>query len=338
MKPIRVGVIGVGMMGERHGRVYSNLRDTELIGVFDNNPGRGRAVADRYETRYFESPTALLGEVDAVTIATPTPYHFELAMQALAAGVHTLVEKPLAYTLDEAEKLVAAARSSGLVVQVGHIERFNPAYIELKNVADDLPLVAITIRRQNSYDASNKDVDVINDLMIHDIDLLLDLVGQPVEGVTACGRSLVGGAIDHAVANFSFRDGPIATLIASRITQDKVRTFDLTARNAYVEGDLLSKSIAVHRRVFSEFISAKYRQESVIERLHIPVAEPLLLELQHFIGCIQDQRQPDVSVEHGLRAMKYAAQIAESVRSMNQPYAGSLVNPLAKNGETNLSV
>jgi predicted dehydrogenase len=308
-------------MGERHCRVYANLRGVEFVGVFDINAGRGREVADKYEARYFESPAALLREIDAVTIATPTPHHFDLATESFNAGVHTLIEKPLAYTLDQAEKLVQAARDSGVVVQVGHIERFNPAFIELKNVADDLPVVAIVIRRQNSADASNTDVDVINDLMIHDIDLLLDLVGLPVDGVTAYGRSLLGGAIDHAVANFQFVDGPIATLIASRITQQKVRTVDITARNAYVEGDLLNKSLAIHRRVFGEYVSAKYRQESVMERIHIPVFEPLMLELQHFIGCIRNQRRPDVSVEDGLRAMEYADRIAGLVNAATRAFA-----------------
>jgi virulence factor len=203
-------------------------------------------------------------------------------------------------------------------VQVGHIERFNPTYTELKNVTDDLPVVAIMIRRQNSFDASNKDVDVINDLMIHDIDLLLDLVGQPVDVVTAVGRSVLNGAIDHCVANFTFHEGPVATLIASRVTQSKVRRVDITAQNAYVEGDLLSKSISVHRRLTNEYTGAKYRQESVVENIHIPVAEPLLLELQHFISCIREDKQPLVSADDGLRAMQYATRISEMARQTSR--------------------
>ena len=314
MTALRVGVIGAGVMGERHCRVYSNLRDVKFVGVFDVNHVRGHEVAERYEGRYFDSPIDLLREVDAVTIATPTPHHFDLAMEAFVTGVHTLIEKPMAYTLEQGRKLVAEAQKSGLTVQVGHIERFNPAYIELKNVADDLPVVAIMIRRQNSFDASNKDVDVINDLMIHDIDLLLDLVGQPVEAVAAIGRSVLNGAIDHAVANFCFRDGPIATVIASRITQSKVRCFDITTQHAYVQGDLMSKSVAIHRRLLNEYKGARYRQESVVENIHIPVGEPLMLELQHFISCIREQRRPQVSVEDGLRAMEFAAQITEMAR------------------------
>lgn len=327
MAPIRVGVIGVGVMGERHCRVYSNLRGVDFVGVFDVNQARSHDVADKYGARSFDSPINLLREVDAVTIATPTPHHFDLAMEAFAKGAHTLIEKPLAYSLEQGQGIVEAVQRHGVIAQVGHIERFNPAFVELKNVTDDLSVVAIMIRRQNSFDASNTDVDVINDLMIHDIDLLLHLVGQPVESVTADGRSILNEATDHAVANFCFQNGPIATLIASRITQQKVRRIDITAHNAYVESDLLSKSVAIHRRVFSEYVSGKYRQESVVENIHVPMAEPLMLELQHFVGCIREQRQPAVTVDDGLCAMQYAARITELVRAMpqGQPHRAVIV-------------
>jgi virulence factor len=319
IKPIRVGVIGTGIMGERHCRVYSNLRGAEFVGVFDVNHLRGHEVAEKYGARYFDAPIDLLREVDAVTIATPTPHHFDLAMEAFIAGVHTLIEKPMALTLEQGRALAEAAHKSGLTVQVGHIERFNSTFTELKNVTDDMPIVAVMIRRQNSFDASNKDVDVINDLMIHDIDLLLNLIGQPVQEVTACGRAVLNGAIDHAVANFNFREGPIATLIASRVTQTKVRTIDITAQNAYVQGDLMNKSVSIHRRLMNEYKGAKYRQESVVENIYIPMAEPLMLEQQHFLSCIHEKKQPIVSVEDGLRAMEYAAQISEMARKTARP-------------------
>ncbi len=318
-KTIRTGVIGAGLMGERHCRVYASMRGASFVGVFDVNHVRGHEVAEKYGARYFDSPIDLLREVDAVTVATPTPYHFDLAMEAFLAGVHVLIEKPMALTLEQGHTLAETTSKNGLIVQVGHIERFNPTYTELKNVTDDLPVVAIMIRRQNSFDASNKDVDVINDLMIHDIDLLLDLVGQPVDTVSAVGRSVLNGAIDHCIANFTFRDGPVATLIASRVTQSKVRRMDITAQNAYVEGDLLSKSVSIHRRLTNEYTGAKYRQESIVENIHIPVAEPLLLELQNFLSSIRENKQPIVSVEDGLRAMEYAARISELARQTSQP-------------------
>jgi predicted dehydrogenase len=319
MKPIRTGVIGAGLMGERHCRVYSTMRGSEFVGVFDVNHVRGHEVAEKYDARYYDSPLDLLREVDAVTIATPTPHHFDLALEAFQVGVHALIEKPLAYTLEQGQALVDAVHKSGLTAQVGHIERFNPTYTELKHVTDDMPVVAVMIRRQNSFDASNKDVDVINDLMIHDIDLVLDLIGLPVESVLATGRAVLNGAIDHAVASFSFQNGPMATLIASRVTQSKVRRIDITAQNAYVEGDLLSKSVSIHRRLSNEYTGAKYRQESVVENIHVPAAEPLLLQLQHFLTSIREQRQPIVPIADGFRAMRYAAQISEMARQSTTP-------------------
>jgi predicted dehydrogenase len=245
-------------------------------------------------------------------------------MEAFMTGVHALIEKPLALTVEQGRTLVETAAKSNLTVQVGHVERFNPAYIELKNVADDLSVVAVSLKRKSPFDTSNQDVNVINDLMIHDIDLLLDLVGLPVESVTASGRAVVNGAIDHAIASFVFQNGPIATLIASRVTQSKVRRVDITAQNAYVEGDLLSKSVSIHRRLQHEYKGAKYRQESIVENIQIPVAEPLLLQLQHFVACVRENRQPSVSVQDGLRAVEYAAQISNMARSgtptSNEPF------------------
>ena len=137
--------------------------------------------------------------------------------------------------------------------------------------------------------------------------------------MSAYGRAVLNGAIDHAVANFTFRDGPIATVIASRVTQSKVRSIDITAQNAYVQGDLMNKSVSIHRRLMNEYKGAKYRQESVVENIYIPMAEPLMLELQHFLSCIRDNHAPLVSVDDGLRAMQFAAQIGDLVRRTFNP-------------------
>ncbi len=321
MDVVRVGVIGVGVMGERHCRVYSNLRGVHLVGLADTNAERGRAIADHYETTYFESAQALLAEVDAVSIVTTTPAHFDLAMMALEHNAHLLVEKPLAETLDQAQRLIAEAERRGKVLQVGHIERFNPAYMELKNVTADMQLVAVNARRLSPFDLSNTDVDVIRDLMIHDLDLVLDLVGGSLEGLNAWGRSITTGAVDHAVANLSFKDGPIATLFASRITEQKVRLIEVIAKGAYVEADLLSKSLTVYRRTFPRFATSDraagtYRQESVIERIHVPLGEPLMLELQHFISCLREDKRCLVPGRDGLRALQLAQAVANQASHM----------------------
>ncbi|MEW5958565.1 MAG: Gfo/Idh/MocA family oxidoreductase [Chloroflexota bacterium] len=313
---LRVGVIGVGVMGERHCRVFSNIRHVRLIGVADLDRSRGQVVASQHDTDYFEDYRQLLAEVDAVSIAAATPAHFELAMQALQQGVQVLVEKPLTETLDQGRQLVAEAEQRHKVLQVGHIERFNPAYIELKNVLAGRRLVAINVRRLSPFDTSNTDVDVIRDLMIHDLDLIVNLVGGDLEGFGAWGRSISTKAVDHAVANLSFRNGPIATLFASRITEQKVRLIEVIAEGAYIEADLLGKSLMIHRRTFPQYLdSAQYRQESIIERIHVPMVEPLMLELRHFVDCVRESKPSSVSGRDGLNALQLAQAVADKINS-----------------------
>jgi predicted dehydrogenase len=318
MGAVRIGVIGAGKMGERHCRVCANLPRVELVGLSDLDPQRGRQVADWYDTGYFADRQALLSQVDAVTIAAPTQVHHSLAVECLQQGLHVMVEKPIAETSEQARQLVALAEERELVLQVGHIERFNPAYIELKHVAEDLSIVGVSMRRLSPFDTSNVDVDVIRDLMIHDLDLAVDLMGVEPDGIVAWGRSIHTGAIDHAVTTLSFQGGPIATLFASRVTEQKVRAVEVIADGAYIEADLLNKTVLVHRRTFPQYLdnhhTTKYRQESVIERIHVPMSEPLMLELRHFANCVREGRPSDVSGHDGLRALELTERV---VRSLN---------------------
>jgi predicted dehydrogenase len=300
--------------------VYSGLRNVQVVGIADLDAARGHAIAAQYETHYFENQRDLLSEVDAVSIVTTTPTHFDLAMEALGHGVHVLVEKPITKTLAQGEQLVAEAEQRKLVLQVGHIERFNPAYLELKNVTEGMRLVAVNVRRLSPFDLSNTDVDVIRDLMIHDLDLVVDLVGTQLEGISAWGRSINTGAVDYSVANLSFRDGPIATLFASRITEQKVRMIEVIADGAYIEADLLSKSVLVQRRTFPQYLdnrqATKYRQESVIERIYVPMAEPLMLELRHFVASVCDGEPNIVPGQDGLHALQLAQVVADQASQL----------------------
>jgi predicted dehydrogenase len=315
---LRVGVIGTGMMGQRHCRVYSTLRRTQLVGVCDANPAAGNRVARQYDVTFYETLEDLLTNVDAVTLATPTPSHFDLAMRCLAQGVHVLIEKPVTETLEQAEKLAEAAKASGLIVQVGHIERFNPTYIELKHVLEGMTMLAVDLRRLSPYEGSNKDVDVVLDLMIHDIDLALDLMGQEPTSVVAYGLTAYSGAIDHVTAQLGFDSGPLLTMTASRVTEQKVRSINVTAKKAYVEGDLLNKSISVHRRMVGEYLNQnhqgiKYRQESIVERISVPMAEPLLLELQSFVESILEHKPSSVPAGDGLKTLRLASLIRNTI-------------------------
>lgn len=313
MKKVRVGVIGVGRMGQRHCRIYSTLRHVHLAGVTDMNVEQGRTVAANYDTTFFPTPEQLLREVDAVSIVTATPAHFALAQEAMRQGVHSLVEKPLTETVAQARQLVDLAEAKDLILQVGHIERFNPTYIELKKIVEGMALVAVNLRRLSPFDFSNTDVDVVRDLMIHDLDLVFNLLGKSFAPPYVVGRALASHAIDHAVATFSFRNGPLATLVASRITEQKVRTIEVIADGAYIEADLLGKNLVIHRHTFSRFVDndtiSAYRQESIIERIYVPAVEPLLLELEHFVGCVRLGIASAVPGQDGLFALAVAEQL-----------------------------
>lgn len=319
MQTVKVGVVGVGRMGQRHCRVLSNLRRAELAGVVDANPEVGRRVARQYGVPYFDQIDGLLDYVEAVTVGTPTPDHFNSAMQCIGHGVHVMLEKPVAATLDQAERLALAAEASQLVIQVGHIERFNPAYIELKHVLEHMTPLAIDLRRLSPYAGSDKDVDVVLDLMIHDTNLVLDLLGQEPTWVSGFGLTTHTDVLDYATALLAFPSGPLVSLTSSRVTEQKVRSLEVTAREGYVECNLLNRSILVHRSTVGEYDGPghqgfKYRQESIVERINIPSFEPLFIELQHFVECIVDGTPSLVPARDGLKALQLALRIRDAIR------------------------
>jgi predicted dehydrogenase len=304
-------------MGQRHCRVYSNLRRARLAAVCDVSQPLAEQTGRQYGVAHFVEPEDLLAAVDAVSLVTPTPVHLDMALRCLGRGVHVLIEKPLTETAEQAQRLIQAAETSDLIVMAGHIERFNPAYIELKNVLEGATVLAINVRRLSAYEASNADVDVLLDLMIHDFDLMLDLIGLAPQSVKAFGVSVFERGVDHAVVHLNYPSGPLVSLTASRVTEQKVRSIEVTCLDRYVECDLLNKSIEVHRRTIGEYLNynhkgVKYRQESIVEKIHVPAFEPLFLELQHFVDCIIEDRVPQIPARDGLRALQLAeaAQLA----------------------------
>lgn len=319
MKTVKVGVVGAGRMGKRHCRVYSNLRRAQLVGVCDQLPEVGEPVAEEYGVRFYRRIDDLLAQVDAVSLATPTPHHFELGMRCLERGVHLLIEKPICGTTEQAEALTRAVAASGLMVCIGHIERFNPAYAELKNVLDGMTVMAINVRRMSPYADSNVDVDVIFDLMIHDLDLVFNMMGREPHGLSANGLCAHEGGVDYAVSHLDYRPETLVTLTASRVTEQKIRSIEVTAREAYVEADLLNKTVAVYRATIGEYENynrrgIKYRHENIVERIHVPFFEPLFLELQHFVDSILDGTPPRVPAQEGLEALRLAKRVGDLIR------------------------
>jgi predicted dehydrogenase len=320
MEHVRIGVVGAGRMGQRHCRIYANLRHAELAGICDLDRQAGEAAARQYDVPFYEQLDDLLEHVEAVSLVVPTPAHCDLALRCLERGIHVLIEKPIAETLEQAERLARAAEASGRVMLIGHLERFNPAYMELRNVLEQMSTLAVNFRRLSPYEGSNQDVDVVLDLMIHDTNLVLDLMGREPAAISAHGLVVFSGFIDHALAQLSFDHGPLVTVTASRVTEQKIRTIDVTAKEAYLECDLLNKHILAHRQTIGEYLmhnhpGTKYRQESIVERIQVPIFEPLFLELQHFVDCILRGRRPLVSARDGLAALRLAMDIREAIRA-----------------------
>jgi predicted dehydrogenase len=319
--PLKIGVIGVGVMGERHARVLRGLPSAQLVGIQDVSEERASLVASRYGVPTFGRIDELLEKVDAVTVATPTPLHYENVKQCLQAGKHVLVEKAFTEHLAQAEELTTLAAHTGRLLQVGHIERYNPVYTSLKRYLQDSgeQPFALTFRRLSSFVTSNRAVDVVLDLMIHDLDLLLDLNrSHPMERLSAVGRIIRTSEIDHAIAHASMRGGPVCTLFASRVTEQKVRSIEVTTPSSFIQADLLRKEIVIHRNTQSAYQAQDggiaYQQQSVIERVQVPTTEPLLLELTDFVECVRSGGAPTVSAHDALLALRATHEVIAQIQ------------------------
>jgi len=311
VQPIRVGVIGVGNMGQHHVRVLSFLKDAHLVGVADVNVERGLEVASKYRVRFFEDYRELLPYVDAVCVAVPTRLHYEVGMTCMRHGVHVLMEKPIAASISEAELLVNAAAEYDCILQVGHIERFNPAFLELQKVIQQEEILALEAHRLSPYSQRANDVSVVLDLMIHDIDLLLELMAAPVVRLTASGTHASGsGYLDYVTATLNFANGAIACLTASKVTHRKVRRLTIHGKNSLTEADFLNSEILIHRHS-QKAEQVLYRQDELVERVYTSNIEPLHAELEHFVHCVRGGKQPSVGGEQALKALRLATRIEQ---------------------------
>ena len=316
LSPIRTGVIGVGNMGQHHTRVLSLLKDVELVGISDVNVERGLDTASKYRVRFFENYLDLLPHVDAVCIAVPTLLHHKVGMHCLKAGVHILVEKPIAASIAEAESLVNAAAEHNCILQVGHIERFNPAFQELSKVLKTEELLALEAHRMSPYSHRANDVSVVLDLMIHDIDLLLELANSPVVRLTASGnRGSNNGHLDYVTATLGFANGIIANLTASKVTHRKIRSISAHCKNSLTEADFLNHEILIHRQTTANYMTdygqVLYRQDGLIEKVYTSNIEPLHAELEHFVNCVRGGEKPSVGGEQALKALRLASLIEQ---------------------------
>jgi predicted dehydrogenase len=303
------GVIGVGSMGRHHARVYNELPGANLIGVYDADTEQATQIAKKNGTESLELDE-LLASVEVVSVAVPTAYHYEMATKAIEHGVHVLVEKPFIDERDQGEKLLAQADENNVIIQVGHIERFNPAVMALRDIIPDLDIISVDARRLGPPIDRELGDSVVRDLMIHDIDILLWLIDASVTSVAAFDTNDA-----YTIANFEFNDGTVGSLTASRVTQRKVRELTITAESCHVEVNYIDQTVEIFRHSLPEYIEEdgdiRYRHESIVERPMVDNAEPLKNELSAFIDAAQTGSVPTVSGQAGLRAVEYVKTIEE---------------------------
>ncbi len=318
---IKVGIVGAGHMGQYHVNVASAIPAYEVCGVFDTDLEKGREIGERFGLPYYLSFQELLRDIDALVVAVPTALHYEIAKEALGAGKHVLVEKPMAANVEQARELVTLAEERNLIFQVGHVERFNGAVLELGKIVQN-PFL-IEARRLAPFDMRIQDVGVVLDLMIHDIDIILNLVKSEVISVFARGRPCFSVYEDIATATLQFASGCIANLVASRATQDKIRRLNITQENAYIVLDFATQDIDIHRRSSSAYLMTreelKYKQEAFVERIAVHRDNPLKQEHEHFLACIRGTQSPIVSGREELSTLQIANDIVDQVKKELSP-------------------
>lgn len=311
MSKIRAAVVGVGYLGRFHAQKYAQLADCELVAVVDGREEARQAVAAETGARALAQYRELLGKVDAVSVVTPTPAHFEIAEAFLAAGAHVLVEKPITETPDQARALIARAAREKRILQVGHLERFNAAVL-----AAEPHLKAprfMECHRLAPYKERGTDVNVVLDLMIHDIDLVQSLAGSELVGIDAIGSPVFSGEIDIANARLRFANGCVANTTASRVSLKTERKLRIFEDAAYISLDLQQKILTLIRK--REGVPQPGQLPVSIEEANLEQGDALKSEIQSFLDCIRNNRRPVVSGEDGLRALETAIRITEQVHA-----------------------
>jgi predicted dehydrogenase len=304
---IRVAVVGAGEFGRNHARVYREIDNVELVGVFDTDRARAEDAAREFRTHPFSSLSEVHGRADAATVAVPTAQHAEVGCKLMEMGLDVLVEKPMARDIAEAEALLHAARKHRRVLQVGHVERFNPAVLAVEPILNN-PLF-FEVHRLGVFTPRSLDVDVIYDLMIHDLDILLALVQQPVSEVKAVGIPVLTDKVDIAHARLEFAGGAVANITASRVSTERVRKVRFFQQHEYVSLDYARRD-ALRVRVKK----AGPQPEFAFEKLAAPATEPLRAELESFVECVRARREPRVNGPAGRAALELAARVMASIQ------------------------
>ena len=328
MNKIKLGVIGIGHLGRLHVQNYKSISSVEIVGIYDIDFERAQHVADEFQIKVFDSLDLLLDQIEAASIVVSTTNHFEIAQTCLKQGIHCLVEKPITNTLAEADELIKLSKQNKLILQVGHIERFNPAIVALNDF--ELKPMFIESHRLASFNPRGTDVAVVLDLMIHDIDIILHLVKNPVSKIDASGVAVVTDEVDIANARIGFKNGCVANITASRISQKKMRKMRLFQRDAYIGIDFLQKFSEIYQLVDPDKIKVQPNQIPIelgqidksgkakkitYERRQIDETNALKMELESFIESVKTGIRPVVSGEEGKEALRVAIEITDLIKS-----------------------
>ncbi|MBF0118768.1 MAG: Gfo/Idh/MocA family oxidoreductase [Desulfobacterales bacterium] len=311
MKKIRVGVVGVGYLGKFHAEKYANIEDVELVGVVDVNHENACKIAENVKTRPYCNHKELIGKVDAVSIVVPTQFHFSVAKDFLENGADVLIEKPITTTVDEADELIKIANSKGLIIQVGHLERFNPAVLAVKDIVNKP--IFIESHRLGIYKERGIDVSVVLDLMIHDIDIIRSFVKSDIKELRASGVAVISSNIDIANARIEFKSGCVANVTASRISMKNERKIRLFQKDAYVSVDF-----ANHEIVVIQPTEGKTGDELIpgmnINKRSFDKSDALYEELKSFVKSVKNRETPEVSGIVGRDALKVALNIIDQIK------------------------
>jgi predicted dehydrogenase len=313
--PVRLGIVGVGHLGRQHARLSASLPAAAVIGIHDRHPGRAVEVARELGLEALPDLETMAREAEAVVVATPTVSHSAVAEFFLERGRDVLVEKPLAATVEEADRMLARARAAGRIVAVGHVERFNPAVAAAFGVLKEPRFVEV--HRLGAFTGRSVDVDVVRDLMIHDLQIVRELVGRPPVEIRAAGLPVLTPRLDIANARIAFEGGCVASLTASRVSPEKVRKFRVFARSLYVSIDMLGRS-ATAVRLLEEAGAPRVRTDT----LPVEDAEPLRLELEDFLRAVRERGRPRVPGEAGRDALALADRVLEAIEEHRRTIDG----------------
>ncbi len=306
MKRLKVAVIGVGHVGEYHVQKYATLPEAELVGVVDIDKERAKFIARRYDTKPYFTHHEILDKVDAVSVAVPTKDHFPIGKEVLSAGVHLLVEKPITEEVEQAEALIEEAAKRNLVLQVGHTERFNPAVREMHTMVSHP--IFVESHRLNPFTPRGTDVDVVLDLMIHDLDIILNLVDSNIKELHGVGMSVLTGKTDIANVRIIFDNGAVANLTASRVSNKTIRKLRIFQSDAYFSVDFSTKELGV-TRLDQESLGPEGFPQIVTSKMQFPDSDPMLSQIRSFLTTVIQGAPPEVSGEDGRRALWVAKSI-----------------------------